>query len=71
MTKIEIIFKDNTPKECFEGEFEEYYCTNNMFRIECTSGNTYYFSLDNVLRINILEKEKILCTEIETERDRE
>lgn len=55
MTKIEIIFKDDVPKECFEGDFEEYYCTNNMFYIECKSGNSYYFLLDTILRINIFK----------------
>lgn len=59
MTQIEIIFKDNIPKECFEGDFEEYYCTNNMFYIKYRSGDVYYFSLDKILRINILKKEDI------------
>lgn len=53
MIQIEIIFKDDIPKECFEGDFEEYYCTNNMFYIKYRSGNSYYFSLDKILRINI------------------
>ena len=53
MIRIEIIFKRNIPEVCLIGNFEEYYCTDKMFFIKDKFGNSNYFSLDEIFRIEI------------------